>query len=104
MQSLSIVLSSLVLPVLARTLAQLRANLDDLAARYHKDVQIVETQYGWTLDNGDTLGNFLWQPEQLLPGYPATPGGQLAFVSDLVSVLAAVPDGRGTGIFYWQPE
>jgi arabinogalactan endo-1,4-beta-galactosidase len=25
-------------------------------------------------------------------------------VSDLVSVLAAGPDGRGTGIFYWQPE
>jgi arabinogalactan endo-1,4-beta-galactosidase len=86
------------------TITQLRTNLTDLAARYNRDVMIVETQYGWTLDNGDSLGNFLWQSSQVVPGYPATPGGQLAFASDLVSALAAVPGGRGAGIFYWQPE
>jgi arabinogalactan endo-1,4-beta-galactosidase len=86
------------------TITQLRANLADMATRYRKDVMIVETQYGWTLANGDSLGNFLWQQSQVIPGYPATPGGQLAFVSDLVSALAAVPEGRGAGIFYWQPE
>jgi len=86
------------------TITQLRTNLTDLAARYRKDVMIVETQYGWTLDNGDDLGNFLWQASQVVAGYPATPGGQLGFVSDLVSALAAVPGGRGAGIFYWQPE
>jgi arabinogalactan endo-1,4-beta-galactosidase len=86
------------------TLTQLRTNLDDLATRYGKDVMIVETQYGWTLQNGDSLGDFLWQDSQLVPGYPATPGGQLGFVSDLVSALAAVPGGHGAGVFYWQPE
>jgi arabinogalactan endo-1,4-beta-galactosidase len=86
------------------TITQLRTNLADLAGRYQKDVMIVETQYGWTLANGDALGNFLWLESQAVPGYPATPGGQLAFASDLVSALAAVPDGRGAGIFYWQPE
>jgi len=86
------------------TITQLRTNIDDLATRYQKDVMIVETQYGWTLDNGDTLGNFLWQQSQVIPGYPATPDGQLSFVSDLVSALAAVPNGHGAGIFYWQPE
>ncbi|HMG56850.1 MAG TPA: glycosyl hydrolase 53 family protein, partial [Kofleriaceae bacterium] len=86
------------------TITQLRTNIDDLATRYSKDVMIVETQYGWTLQNGDSLGDFLWQDSQLIPGYPATPGGQIGFVSDLVSALAAVPGGRGTGIFYWQPE
>jgi arabinogalactan endo-1,4-beta-galactosidase len=86
------------------TITQLRTNLADLATRYQKDVMIVETQYGWTLDNGDSLGNFLWQQSQVIPGYPVSPDGQLAFVSDLVSALAAVPDGRGAGIFYWQPE
>jgi len=35
---------------------------------------------------------------------PATPGGQLGFASDLLSILAAVPGGRGLGVFYWQPE
>jgi arabinogalactan endo-1,4-beta-galactosidase len=86
------------------TITQLRANMNDLAARYDRDVMIVETQYGWTLDNGDSLGNFLWQDSQVIPGYPVDPGGQLAFVSDLLSALAAVPGGRGAGIFYWQPE
>ena len=39
-----------------------------------------------------------------MPGYPATPDGQLGFASDLESILAAVPGGRGLGVFYWQPE
>jgi len=86
------------------TITQLRGNLADLAARYDKDVMIVETQYGWTLQNGDSLGNFLWQDSQVIPGYPATPDGQLAFTSDLMSALARVPGGHGAGIFYWQPE
>ena len=79
------------------TLSQLRTNVDDLAQRYQRDVSVVETQYGWTLDNGDQENNFLWTPDLLVPGYPATPGGQLGFASDLLSILAAVPDGRGLG-------
>jgi arabinogalactan endo-1,4-beta-galactosidase len=86
------------------TLSQLRTNANDLAARYDKDVAIAETQYGWTMDNGDQLGNFLWQDSQLVPGYPATPNGQLGFLSDLQSIVAAIPEGRGAGVFYWQPE
>jgi arabinogalactan endo-1,4-beta-galactosidase len=86
------------------TITQLRTNIDDLATRYDRDVMIVETQYGWTLQNGDSLGDFLWLDSQLVPGYPASPGGQIGFVSDLVSALAAVPGGHGAGVFYWQPE
>jgi arabinogalactan endo-1,4-beta-galactosidase len=86
------------------TLSDLRANVNDLATRYDRDVAVVETQYGWTLANGDQLGNFLWQESQLLPGYPATPDGQLSFLSDLLSIIAAVPDHHGAGIFYWGPE
>jgi arabinogalactan endo-1,4-beta-galactosidase len=86
------------------TLSQLRANADDLAQRYDRDVSVVETQYAWTLDNGDQENNFLWTPDLLVPGYPATPGGQLGFASDLESILAAVPGGHGLGVFYWQPE
>ena len=59
------------------TLSQLRTNVDDLAQRYQRDVSVVETQYAWTLDNGDQENNFLWTPDLLVPGYPATPGGQL---------------------------
>jgi arabinogalactan endo-1,4-beta-galactosidase len=91
-------------PFFHGTLSQLRTNVDDLATHYDKDVAIAETQYGWTLDNGDQLGNFLWQESQLIPGYPATPNGQLGFLSDLLSIMAAVPDHHGAGIYYWQPE
>ncbi len=86
------------------TMTQLRGNVNDLAVRYDKDVMLAETQYGWTLEQGDATGNFLWEQSQVVPGYPATPGGQLSFVSDLSSILAAVPGGHGKGIFYWQPE
>jgi arabinogalactan endo-1,4-beta-galactosidase len=91
-------------PFFHGTLTQLRTNVDDLARRYDRDVAVVETQYGWTLDNGDELGDFLFQDSQLLPGYPASPEGQEAFISDLLSIVAAVPDHHGAGIFYWQPE
>ena len=86
------------------TLSQLRANVNDLSQRYDKDVSVVETQYAWTLGWGDDTNNFVWEEAQLIPGYPATPGGQLGFASDLMSIMAAVPHGHGLGVFYWQPE
>jgi arabinogalactan endo-1,4-beta-galactosidase len=84
--------------------AALRDNVDQLATQFGKDIVIAETQYAWTLANGDNTGNFLWQPSQLSDGYPASPGGQLSLDNDLLSILAAVPGGHGAGLFYWEPE
>ncbi|TMC13105.1 MAG: hypothetical protein E6J41_01300, partial [Chloroflexi bacterium] len=82
----------------------LRANVDDLATRYGRDVFIAELQYPWTLANGDTNDNFVWTPSQLRGGYSASPGGQLSFVSDALSILADAPGGHGGGLLYWEPE
>jgi arabinogalactan endo-1,4-beta-galactosidase len=87
----------------------MRANVDELATQFHKPIMISETQYPWTLANGnsplgDSTGDFVWQTSQLSPGYPATPGGQLSFVTDELSILAQVPDGLGAGLFYWAPD
>lgn len=82
----------------------LRANVNDMATAYGKDVFVAELQYPWTLTNGDITDNFVWTPSQLPAGYPASPGGQLSFVSDVLSVLAQVPGGHGGGLFYWAPE
>jgi arabinogalactan endo-1,4-beta-galactosidase len=82
----------------------LRDNVDRLATQFGKDIVIAETQYAWTLANGDTTGNFVWQADQLEGGYPAGPGGQLSFLDDLLSILAQVPGGHGAGLFYWEPE
>jgi arabinogalactan endo-1,4-beta-galactosidase len=84
--------------------AALRDNVDKLAGQFGKDIVIAETQYAWTLANGDTTGNFVWQASQVEAGYPASPGGQLSFLNDLLSILAKVPGGHGTGLFYWSPE
>jgi arabinogalactan endo-1,4-beta-galactosidase len=83
----------------------MRANVDDLATRYGKPIVIAESQYPWTLAAGnDGTGNFVWQTSQLSAGYPDTPGGQLSFYNDLLSILAQVPEHRGLGLFYWEPE
>lgn len=33
-----------------------------------------------------------------------SPAGQKQFLHDLVSRIQAVPDGKGKGFFYWEPE
>jgi arabinogalactan endo-1,4-beta-galactosidase len=90
-------------------ISAMRQNVDALATQFHKPIIIAETQYPWTLANGnspigDSTGNFVWETSQLSPGYPASPGGQLSFISDELSILAQVPDGLGAGLFYWAPE
>ncbi|HEX4280903.1 MAG TPA: glycosyl hydrolase 53 family protein, partial [Solirubrobacteraceae bacterium] len=85
-------------------LADMRANVDALATRYGKPIVIAESQYPWTLANGDSTGNFVWQSSQVSDGYPASPGGQLSFYNDMLSILAQVPHGLGIGLFYWEPE
>jgi Bacterial protein of unknown function (DUF899)/Glycosyl hydrolase family 53 len=90
-------------------ISAMRANVDELATQFHKPIVIAETQYSWTLANGnsplgDSTGDFVWETSQLSPGYPASPGGQLSFVTDELSILAQVPDGLGAGLFYWAPD
>jgi arabinogalactan endo-1,4-beta-galactosidase len=90
-------------------IAGLRQNVDGLATEFHKPIIVAETQYPWTLANGnspldDSTGDFAWEQSQMEPGYPATPGGQLSFVTDELSILALAPDGLGMGLFYWAPD
>ena len=96
-------------PFFHGAISAMRANVDELATQFHKPIVIAETQYPWTLANGnsplgDSTGNFVWQTSQLSPGYPASPGGQLSFVTDELSILAQVPGGLGAGLFYWAPD
>lgn len=86
------------------TLADLEANLDDLAVRYGKDIVLAEVAYPWTLGWFDDTHNPVGLPEHLLPGYPDTPAGQRAFLETIFSMIADVPDGRGRGVVYWAPE
>lgn len=85
------------------TMGELAYNLNALVNRYDKDVMIVETAYGFTLDDGDGLGNSFYTAEESVGGYPATVAGQTAYLRDLKEIVKDVPDGRGRGIFWWEP-
>ena len=89
----------------------LRANLADMIRRYGKDVIVVETAYAFTSAH--------FAPEQ--PGahlvindslkcfdgsdapYPLTPEGQRAFTEELLRLVQNLPQGRGKGVYYWEP-
>lgn len=86
------------------TLQQVADNLNDLALRYDKDIIIVETAYPWTLSNEERPIEFIVTTEdQLHEGYPATVEGQARFLADLASLIKQTPNGRGVGLYYWEP-
>jgi arabinogalactan endo-1,4-beta-galactosidase len=86
------------------TLAELKTNLADLAARFQKDVYVVETAYPWTFEWRDQEGNIMGSEADLHPGYPPTIAGQSAFLRAVRETVLGVPAGRGRGVFYWAPE
>jgi arabinogalactan endo-1,4-beta-galactosidase len=83
------------------SLGSLQFNLDDLSARYGKDIAVMETAYGFTLAQNDFETNIFNASLEQSGGYPATPQGQAIAFRDMVTVVAAVP--RALGVFYWEP-
>jgi arabinogalactan endo-1,4-beta-galactosidase len=81
----------------------LQETLDGAATRYGKPLWIVETAYPFTLGWDDDTGNLVGLEGQLLPGFPASPAGQQAFLEMLRARLAAVPGGLGRGLICWEP-
>jgi arabinogalactan endo-1,4-beta-galactosidase len=83
------------------SLGDLQANLNDISARYNKDVVVAETAYPFVLADADGWGNIIGSADQLVAGYAATPEGQAANQRDVLAIVRAVPNGRGLGAFYW---
>ncbi|MEV8592423.1 arabinogalactan endo-1,4-beta-galactosidase [Streptomyces sp. NPDC052012] len=84
------------------TLADFQTTLDDAAGRYGRPVFVAETAYPFRLDSEDGLENIIDVTGELVPGYPATPAGQARWMNDVASIVEAVPNGRGLGVFYWE--
>lgn len=83
------------------TLAQLHTNLLDLASRYNKDLIVMETAYGFTLQNGDSCPNVFGQSQVNTAGYPATTDGQYNFLTALRNTLNG--GSHVLGFVYWEP-
>ncbi|GAB3651177.1 glycoside hydrolase family 53 protein [Glycomyces tarimensis] len=85
------------------TLHDLGANMNDISARYGKDVLVVETAYPHT-DAATASPGAVLSPELIeAGGYPATVEGQSDYLRELYVTVAAVPAGRGLGVVYWEP-
>lgn len=80
------------------------SNMNDISQRYQKDVVVLETAYAHTLVNVDGHGNLFGQGEQTAGGYKATVQGQASAIREVIAAVAQVPDGRGLGVFYWEPD
>lgn len=65
----------------AGTVDQLRDNLNDLVRRYHKDVLVCE------------VGGLASEPE-----------ATASLIRLVRTIVAELPDRRGVGVFYWEPE
>ncbi len=75
------------------SLNDLRETLIRTAKEYRKDIIVVEAAYNWT------PGNYRNKPAP----FPESPGGQKEFWDEVNRIVQAVPDGRGTGVFWWEP-
>ncbi len=82
----------------------LRANADDISARYGKEVVVMETAYAYTTRNGDNWPNLFNAEMQKGVGYKASVQGQASMVRDVIDAMAQVPGQRGLGVFYWEPD
>jgi arabinogalactan endo-1,4-beta-galactosidase len=82
------------------SLGELQYNLNDISARYDKDVIVVETSYAFTEGDNDNFPNIVDQ-KLTVPHYPLTPEGQRDMLRNIMSIVRAVDNGRGLGMFYW---
>ncbi len=86
------------------TMDDLKSNMADISQRYNKDVVIAETAYAATLNDQDGFANLFNKLDQNLGGYEATVQGQATAIRDVMDAVAQVPNNRGLGIFYWEPD
>ena len=61
--------------------SQCLSNMNDMVARYNKDVMLVEIGMSWT---DATASN--------------------SFIADIITKVKSVNNNRGRGVFYWEPE
>ncbi|SEL39686.1 glycosyl hydrolase 53 family protein [Paenibacillus sp. OK003] len=88
------------------TFADVRKTMNEVSAKYGKEVIIAETSYPFSYKNGDAHGNIIGNPETLNVGgatFPATVQGQYDAIAGIMDMISQVPNQKGAGFFYWEP-
>ncbi len=80
------------------TLASLRDSLKNMATTWGKELVVAETD--WPISCPSPRYAFPSDAKSI----PFTVAGQTQWIKAIADVLAAVPDGKGRGLFYWEPE
>jgi arabinogalactan endo-1,4-beta-galactosidase len=75
------------------SLNDLRANLEFMARTYPQDIIVVEAAYNWRPSE---------YKDKAAP-FPETPEGQRQFLDEVNRVIMETPNGRGRGLFWWEP-
>ncbi len=83
---------------------QLENNMNDISARYNKDVVVVETAFGFTNDGFDAQKNVYGPTEERIGGYKSSVQGQATGLRNVMEAVSKVNNKRGMGIFYWEPD
>jgi arabinogalactan endo-1,4-beta-galactosidase len=79
-------------------------NMKDISQKYKKDVVVLEAAYPYTTADADGYSNLAGEGVQDSGGFMPTVQGQATAIRDIMAAVAQVPNGRGLGIFYWEPE
>lgn len=94
------------------TVEDLTNNMNDLVARYQKDLVVAEISTGFTLED---YKDYEKLPDEERKGmaakphlaqavaFPMTKEGQSDFMQEVMKQIAKLPAGRGKGFYYWEP-
>jgi arabinogalactan endo-1,4-beta-galactosidase len=92
-------------PIWHGTVTSFQNNILDFAARYQKGVIAVETAYPYTTESGDDQPNSTTFPFTKIPSdYPPSIQNQANMIQAIIFALKSVPNQKGLGYFYWQPD
>jgi arabinogalactan endo-1,4-beta-galactosidase len=81
----------------AATLSALSTSLNNMAKKYGKEVMVVETNWPSYCPNPSTAF-----PADV-KSIPISVDGQTQWMKEVAKRVVAVPNGKGTGLFYWEP-
>ncbi len=85
------------------SLQQLKNNMNNIVARYGKEVVVAETSYPFTYYDADSTENQIGQKDTDLAGLPASVANQRLMTEMTFNTVATVNNGKGLGVFYWEP-
>ncbi len=75
------------------SLLDLRENLEFMAREYRKDIILVEVAYNWRPA----------EYQRKSAPFAESPEGQRRFLEEVNRMVMNAPEGRGKGVFWWEP-